>query len=730
MKKSPLKCLFIRSVVCCLSLLPALAGPMSVSGKSQSSPQQVTAFADVPLTHPFHTEITNIAVRQVTLGCGGGNFCPDLVVTREQMAVFIIRALGVFNPPQPSQQPFADVPPTRFGYAFIEELAARGITLGCGGGNFCPDLVVTREQMAIFIIRAIGIANPPAPATQRFTDVPPSRPSYPFIEQLARRGVTSGCGPTTFCPDAPVTRSQMAAFLVRGFGLLDPGEPGGSLSNAARLLEQATFGPTSSLVAHVQSVGIRAFLDEQFAAPASSYPTMPLQPTTIPPTCDSTCQRDNYTMYLVQRRFFENALYGPDQLRQRVAFALHQIFVVSGRDLMQPSWIVPYLQTLDRNAFGNYRTLLQEITLNPGMGRYLDMYTSTRTNPNENFAREVLQLFSVGTDKLNIDGTPQLDAQGNTIPTYDQTVVDGFTKVFTGWRLAAQPQPGVANYIDPMVLVANNHDNGTKQLLDGVVLPSGQTGDQDLTQALDYIFNHPNVGPFISKRLINNLVTSNPSPAYVERVARVFNDNGQGVRGDLKAVVTAILLDPEARGGVKGDSRYGHLREPALFICNILRAFNARSADGASTSDGHINPQSAAMDQDIFRPPTVFNYYPADYSVPGTGGIIGPEFGILSTSTTLRRANFVNTIVFSAIQVSANAPRGTSLDLSGLQALAGNPSALVAEVNRLLMYGSMSTGMRDSIIQAVSAVSSANTLKRARTAVYLVATSSQYQVER
>jgi hypothetical protein len=181
---------------------------------------------------------------------------------------------------------------------------------------------------------------------------------------------------------------------------------------------------------------------------------------------------------------------------------------------------------------------------------------------------------------------------------------------------------------------------------------------------------------------------------------------------------------------VKGDSRYGHLREPALFICNILRAFNARSADGASTSDGHINPQSAAMDQDIFRPPTVFNYYPADYSVPGTGGLTGPEFGILSTSTTLRRANFVNTIVFSAIQVSANAPRGTSIDLSGLQALAGNPPALVAEVNRLLMYGTMSTAMRDSIIQAVSAVSSANTLKRARTAVYLVATSSQYQVER
>jgi uncharacterized protein (DUF1800 family) len=397
---------------------------------------------------------------------------------------------------------------------------------------------------------------------------------------------------------------------------------------------------------------------------------------------------------------------------------------------MQPSWLVPYLQILDRNAFGNYRQLLYEITLNPAMGRYLDMFTSTRTNPNENYAREVLQLFSIGTDKLNLDGTPQLDPDGNTIPTYDQSVVDGFTKVFTGWRLDAQPAPGVADYIDPMVLVPNNHDMGEKHLLDGVVLPAGQTGVEDLNDALDNIFNHPNVGPFISRRLITNLVTSNPSPAYVERVARVFNDNGQGVRGDLKAVVTAILLDPEARGDSKGDPRYGHLREPALLICNILRAFNARSADGTSTSDGYLNPQSVSMDQDIFRPPTVFNYYPADYTVPGSGGLLGPEFGILSTSSSLKRANFVNTIVFSTIPVSANAPRGTSIDLTALQALAANPAALVDEVNRILMYGKMSAGMRDSIIGAVSAVSSVNTLKRARTAVYLTATSSQYQVER
>jgi uncharacterized protein (DUF1800 family) len=702
----------------------------STSVISDIRPASIASFNDVSQSHPFYTEISNIAAREITLGCGNGNYCPDSFVTREQMAVFIVRALGVFDPPVPEEQRFADVPPTRFGYAFIDLLAVKEITQGCSSENFCPDDFVTREQMAVFLIRAAGVLNPPTPATQRFADVPPTTFGYAFIEELARRGITAGCGGGNYCPAAFVTRAQMAVFLVRGFGLTDPGLPGPSFANTSRFLEQATFGPNPTLVAHVQQVGIDAYIEEQFAAPMSSYPSMPLQPTTVPPTCDSTCQRDNYSMYLLQRRFYENALYGPDQLRQRVAFALHKILVVSGRDLMQASWMVPYLQIIDRNAFGNYRQLLYEITLNPAMGRYLDMYTSTRQNPNENYAREVLQLFSVGTEKLNPDGTPQRDEEGNVIPTYDQDIVDGFTRVFTGWRLAAQPSPGVANYVDPMVVVANNHNTQQKELLNGVILPASQPAAEDLNEALDNIFHHPNVPPFISKHLINSLVTSNPSGPYVERVASVFRNNGQGVRGDLRAVVKAILLDPEARGEGKGDVNYGHLREPALFICNVLRAFNPRSADGTSTSDGYLNPQSQNMDQDILRPPTVFSYFPADYDLPGSGSLRGPEFGILSTSTTLRRANFVNTIVFSTISVTTNAPRGTSIDLSGLQTLAGNPAAMVDEVNRRLMYGSMSASMRNSIIGAVTAVSASNTLKRARTAVYLTATSSQYQVQR
>jgi uncharacterized protein (DUF1800 family) len=513
--------------------------------------------------------------------------------------------------------------------------------------------------------------------------------------------------------------------------LLRSASDGAPAADTVRFLEQATWGPTPALVQHVQSVGFEKFLDEQFEAPASGYPTLPLYPRTRDQaTCpnNSTCQRDNYTMYPVQNRFFVNALYGPDQLRQRVAFALHQILVVSGVDITQPSWMTPYLQILDRDAFGSYRQLLHDITLNPAMGNYLDLNNNTKTRPNENYAREVLQLFSIGTVKLNPDGTQQLDGNGQPIPTYDQTTIDSFARVFTGWRFAPGAT-GVPNYIDPMVVNEAQHDTGSKTLLNGVVLPAGQKTAPDLDDAIDNIVDDPNIGPFICKQLVQHLVTSNPTPAYVARIASVFNGSG-GARGDLRAVVKAILLDPEARGDVKTDPNYGRLRHPAQFILNILRAFGARSADGTAESDGYLNPQSVQMGMDVFRPPSVFSYFSPSTVVPGTNGVRGPEFGLLSTSTVLRRANFVNTIVFSRIAAGGNAPNGTSIDLSGMRALAADPAQLVDALDGLLMHGTMSAEMRQSIIGAVTAVSAANTLKRARTAVYLVASSSQYEVER
>jgi uncharacterized protein (DUF1800 family) len=517
--------------------------------------------------------------------------------------------------------------------------------------------------------------------------------------------------------------------------LLQPVVEGSQITSAdaTRFLEQATWGPTPELVTHVQSVGFEAFLDEQFNAPASSYPTMPLYPTTrdtVACPSGSACQRDNYTIYPIQTRFFSNALYGPDQLRQRVAFALHQIIVVSNVDITQPSWMAPYLQLLDRHALGSFRQLLYEMSLNPAMGNYLDITGNTKAIPNENYGREILQLFSLGTFRLNQDGTQQLDLNGAPIPAYTQDTVNNFARVFTGWNRAAAPATGVPNYIDPMVANQSQHDVGEKTLLNGTVLPAKQSAAQDLSDAIDNIVNDPNVGPFISKQLIQHLVTSNPSPAYVARVASVFNGDLGSSRGDLKAVVKAILLDPEARGDLKSDPNYGHLKHPALFITNLLRAFHARSADGTGLSDGYLNPQAVNMGMDLFRPPSVFSYYSPASGVPGAAGVRGPEFGLLSTSTALRRVNFVNTMVFSTIAVGANSPTGTSLDLSELQALAATPDALVQRLNMQLLHGTMSAGMRDTILRAVTAVAANNPLKRARTALYLVASSSQYQVEK
>ncbi|MBK9090688.1 MAG: DUF1800 family protein [Holophagales bacterium] len=324
----------------------------------------------------------------------------------------------------------------------------------------------------------------------------------------------------------------------------------------------------------------------------------------------------------VQNRFFTNALYGNDQLRQKVAWALHKIFVVSGNDVPMPSRLTPYLRVLNRNAFGNFRTLLGEITLNTAMGRYLDMVTSTRTRPNENYPREVLQLFSIGTMRRNPDGTVQSDSDG-PIPTYDQAIVDGFSKAFTGWTYAPQYPDGSTNYIDPMVLVPGNHDTTGKLLLRGVTLPAGRTGTQDLNDALDNISQDPNVGPFIGGQLIRMLVTSNPSPGYVARVTAAFDDNGRGVRGDMKAVIRAVLLDPEARGTGPEASSFGRLREPALWLVASLRALGARSADGTANADGYLNPRTSPLGQSVLRPRDGLQLLPARLRGTGREGSSG-----------------------------------------------------------------------------------------------------------
>jgi uncharacterized protein (DUF1800 family) len=522
-----------------------------------------------------------------------------------------------------------------------------------------------------------------------------------------------------------------------------PNQP--SAVDTARLLEQATFGVTASDITHVQSVGFQAYLTEQIAAPASQFTGFSFTPHTAPLDCrtdpatptdaSSICARDQYSLFQVQRQFFMNALNDPDQLRQRVAFALSQIFVVSGVEIYEAYGMADYQNMLLTDAFSSFRTLIEDVTLSPVMGHYLNMEDNDKTNaalgtsPNENYGREVLQLFSIGLYQLNSDGTQKLDASGAAIPTYDQNVVEGFSSVFTGWTHA--PLSGAAskwtnpiNYDGTMVSFDNHHEPGSKLLLDGFTVPAGQTSEQDLKMALDDIFNHPNVGPFIGKQLIQHLVTSNPSPAYVARVSAVFADNGSGVRGDMGAVVKAILTDSEARGDTAPNT-FGHLREPALFITAMLRSLGGQS-------DG-VLPRSSvsAMGQPIYTPPTVFNFYPPSFVLPGSQ-TLAPEFGINNASTALARANFVNTVIVqggAAPDPTVTGSTGTSIDLTSLAAIL-DPNALIAQLNQSLMHGSLSSEASAVILTALNAQSVTDPLAAARTASYLVLTSAQYQVER
>ncbi len=720
-------------------------------------------FGDVAAASPFHAPVETIIRDGITSGCGGGNYCPSSSVTRAQMAVFLLRAEhgSGYVPPPATGTIFGDVHQGDFAADWIEQLYAEGITGGCQAGtppNYCPASSVTRGQMAAFLLKIYhGNGYAPPVATGVFSDVPTSLPLAPWIEELARLAVTSGCGGSQYCPGNAVTRGQMAVFLAKTF----------HRPEATRFLEQATWGPKDSEISGVLGVGYLSWMASQYSLPASIYPPQNLVPDSTPSSCgDGTgaappnCRRDNYSTWPLYTRFFTNALYQPDQLRQRVFFALHKIDVISTNSVNRPSQYIPYLNILVNNAFGNYHDILYNLTLNPAMGAFLNMNTSTKNNPNENYPREIMQLFSIGTDLLNQDGTTQNDqTSGLPLPSYDQSVIDNLKLVFTGWKIPTVTVPPLAgesgdtsgDYLNPMTLQSNNHNTASeKDLFVGflpnlngegapTVIAAGQTGDVELPQAIDALFNHPNVGPYLARELIHNLVTSNPSSAYVERVAGFFNDNGSGVRGSLWAMVKGVLLDPEARN-VPTDLTYGKLKEPALFELGILRAFNAMSANRSTTSDGALSTCGNCtrdQGQEIFKPATVFSYFPQDYyAPPAAAGLFGPEFGIMDANTSLKRANVMNTLVFSSIAVNCSAtscytPSGTSIDLTELQQLAPTPANLVDKLNRLLLHGTMSDEMRASIETAVNAVTpSTDTLKRARQALYLVATSSQYQVQR
>jgi hypothetical protein len=492
-----------------------------------------------------------------------------------------------------------------------------------------------------------------------------------------------------------------------------------SAAAARRFLEQAAFGPTPNDALHVQQVGFQGYLNEQFALPRVS-------------NFNGLGSQGGMPTY-----FIANAVTNSDQLRQRVGFALSQIFVTSLNKLIWNDYMIPYQQMLMDDAFTNYRQLLYDVTLSPAMGQFLDMANNGKANPatgsvaNENYAREIMQLFSLGTAMLNPDGTVQLDANNIPVPTYIQTNITELARVFTGWTYAPAPGGSVIwnayqNTNGPMVPYAPQHDTGAKNLLLGYVSPAGISAQQDLNNALDNIFNHPNIGPFVAKNLIQHLVKSNPSPAYVQRVAAVFADNGVGVRGDMKAILTAILLDPEARGNDAGGNDQvtdGHLQEPALFIAGLIRAFG-----GTASTQNYFAWDLTNLSQDLYNPASVFNFFSPSYRAPGTGGLYGPEFQIDSPNTSIYRSNLVNGIFASSWNnpVQGYGP-GTGVDFTPFVALASNPAGLVSALDLTLTHGTMPAGMKSIITTAVTNDSNGN-VSRVQTGIILIATSSYYGV--
>ena len=491
-----------------------------------------------------------------------------------------------------------------------------------------------------------------------------------------------------------------------------------SAAAARRFLEQAAFGPTPSDAANVQGLGFQGWLNQQFAmAQVSNFNTITGSQGGMP------------------AHFLTNAVTNADQLRQRVAFALSQIWVTSLQKLIWNDNMVLFQNMLLSDAFGNYRQIMADVTLSPAMGQYLDMANNAMANPatgavaNENYAREIMQLFTIGTQMLNQDGSLQLGANNLPMPTYSQFTITEFARVYTGWTYSPAAGQTVqwGAYINsngPMVPYPAEHDAGSKQLLNGYVSPAGITPQQDLNNALDNIFNHPNVGPFVGKQLIQHLVKSNPSAAYISRVAAAFNNNGQGVRGDMKAVISAILLDPEARANDNGGNDQpgdGHLQEPALFIAGVVRAF------GGQMNDQNYYPWDLVnLGQDIYDAPSVFNYYSPTYSVPGTP-LLGGEFEIHTPNNAIWRADMVRTLFSQWSNPVQNYGPGTTVDLTAFLALAGAPATLVNALDLTLTHGTMPAGMKTLLVNAVSA-DSGGPLQKVEDACYLILTSSYYNV--
>jgi len=531
-------------------------------------------------------------------------------------------------------------------------------------------------------------------------------------------GGSSGSPPPPIPPPPPPPIAQGAAF---------------------KFLNQASFGATESEAADVIALEYERWIDDQMQRPASLQ--LPyLQSLPVPqPVGQLNADRVHI--------WFEHALHAPDQLRQRVAFALSEIMVVSelGALGQAPYSLASYYDTLAELAFGNFRDLMEAVTLHPAMGVYLSMLGNEKPNPalnirpDENYARELMQLFTIGLVELELDGTVRTDVNGDPIPTYSQDIIEGFAHVFTGWHYAGAPSFEQAtrtlfNQVIPMQLYPSFHDTGPKQLLNGAVLPAGQTGQQDLDDALDNIFAHENVGPFIAQRLIERLTTSNPSPQYVARVASAFNNNGSGMRGDLAAVVKAILLDPEARltaDGLGGVDTAGKIKEPLLRLTQLWRAYDARSASGQYA----LRSANVLFGQGPLQAPSVFNFFSPFYAPSGEirdRGLVAPELQLATEFQNTLHTNLMFLFTFSwNSENAANLdPDFVYIDIAEEVAIAGDVDALIDRVAEKLLAGEMSPTLRAEMQRILGLVSATDVVLRAAEAIYLVVTSPEFANQR
>ena len=473
--------------------------------------------------------------------------------------------------------------------------------------------------------------------------------------------------------------------------------------NAVRLLEQATFGPTPAGIAAVQPVGRDYWLAQQANLPAS-----PID--------------DVATTNEVMSQVFLNMYNGQDQLRQRMIFALSQILVVSANKNIYGPELAPWVRLLSKHAFGNYRSLLRDASLSPQMGKYLDLANSVKstasTSPNENYARELMQLFTIGLVELNQDGSVKLDGQGQPIPTYDQHSLREVARALTGWTYPTAPgaTPMSTNneyFVGLMEPRPQNHDTGIKTLPGGTVVPAGQTVTQDLDSVIDALMEHPNTAPYISLRLIRSLVTSNPTPGYVQRVADKFVDNGNGVRGDLFAVLKAVLTDDEATSAPAAG--HGHLKDPILHVTSLGRAL------GAQVNDPNMFMYILRdLGQQVLTPNTVFSFYSPLGPLPGHEGMFGPEFQIYTPGLAIERANFLHQVLSGQLGSSFQ------VSLAPFVAVGNDPAALAELANQTLLQGRMSNALRQQLIAAAQAGYDAS--QRAFGTVYLTALSSEFAV--